>query len=311
MYQNQSLEKLYDPSKKPASLHIKRNVTAMKKSIIIIAFLLITNAVFSQKKPYVIYNAQGKKVSYEKMLKSLGKSDVVLFGELHNNPISHWLQYEVTSDLNTNKQLILGAEMLEAESQETLNDYLNDKISSKDLDSLVKLWPNYKTDYAPLVNFAKEKQLPFVATNIPRRYANLVYKKGFAALDTLSNEEKGWMAPLPIAFDSELPTYKAILTTMGDHGSPELVEAQAMKDATMAYFILKNYKKDLLFIHYNGAYHSDSYEGILWYLKKERNDLKYTTISTVSQDEVSKLDKENLKKADFIICVDSNMTSTY
>jgi uncharacterized iron-regulated protein len=283
----------------------------MKKSIIIIAFLLITNAVFSQKKPYVIYNAQGKKVSYEKMLKSLGKSDVVLFGELHNNPISHWLQYEVTSDLNTNKQLILGAEMLEAESQETLNDYLNDKISSKDLDSLVKLWPNYKTDYAPLVNFAKEKQLPFVATNIPRRYANLVYKKGFAALDTLSNEEKGWMAPLPIAFDSELPTYKAILTTMGDHGSPELVEAQAMKDATMAYFILKNYKKDHLFIHYNGAYHSDSYEGILWYLKKERNDLKYTTISTVSQDEVSKLDKENLKKADFIICVDSNMTSTY
>jgi len=234
-----------------------------------------------------------------------------LFGELHNNPISHWLQYEVTSDLNPNKPLILGAEMLEAESQGTLNDYLDDKISSKDLDSLVKLWPNYKTDYAPLVNFAKEKQLPFVATNIPRRYANLVYKKGFAALDTLSNEEKGWIAPLPIAFDSELPTYKAILTTMGDHGSPELVEAQAMKDATMAYFILKNYKKDHLFIHYNGAYHSDSYEGILWYLKKERNDLKYTTISTVSQDEVSKLNKENLNKADFIICVDSNMTSTY
>ena len=76
-------------------------------------------------------------------------------------------------------------------------------------------------------------------------------------------------------------------------------------------FILKNYKKDHLFIHYNGAYHSDSYEGILWYLKKERNDLKYTTISTVSQDEVSKLNKENLNKADFIICVDSNMTSTY
>jgi len=283
----------------------------MNKSIIIIAFLLITNAVFSQKKPYVIYNAQGKKVSYEKMLKSLDKSDVVLFGELHNNPISHWLQYEVTSDLNPNKPLILGAEMLEAESQGTLNDYLDDKISSKDLDSLVKLWPNYKTDYAPLVNFAKEKQLPFVATNIPRRYANLVYKKGFAALDTLSNEEKGWIAPLPIAFDSELPTYKAILTTMGDHGSPELVEAQAMKDATMAYFILKNYKKDHLFIHYNGAYHSDSYEGILWYLKKERNDLKYTTISTVSQDEVSKLNKENLNKADFIICVDEDMTSTY
>ena len=283
----------------------------MNKSIIIIAILLITHSVFGQKKPYVIYNAAGKKVSYEKMLKSVVKSDIVLFGELHNNPISHWLQYEVTSDSNADKQLILGAEMLEADSQEILNDYLIDTISSKELDSLVKLWPNYKTDYAPLVNFAKDHKLPFVATNIPRRYANLVFKKGFKGLDSLSNEEKGWMAPLPIAFDSELPTYKNILTMMGDHGSPELVKAQAMKDATMAHFILKNYKNGHLFIHYNGAYHSDSYEGILWYLKKERNDLKYTTLSTVSQDDVNTLLKENHKKADFIICVDSNMTSTY
>jgi len=283
----------------------------MNKSIIIIAILLITHSVFGQKKPYVIYNAAGKKVSYEKMLKSVVKSDIVLFGELHNNPISHWLQYEVTSDSNADKQLILGAEMLEADSQVILNDYLIDTISSKELDSLVKLWPNYKTDYAPLVNFAKDHKLPFVATNIPRRYANLVFKKGFKGLDSLSNEEKGWMAPLPIAFDSELPTYKNILTMMGDHGSPELVKAQAMKDATMAHFILKNYKNGHLFIHYNGAYHSDSYEGILWYLKKERNDLKYTTLSTVSQDDVNTLLKENHKKADFIICVDSNMTSTY
>jgi len=283
----------------------------MNKSIIIIAILLITHSVFGQKKPYVIYNAAGKKVSYEKMLKSVVKSDIVLFGELHNNPISHWLQYEVTSDSNADKQLILGAEMLEADSQEILNDYLIDTISSKELDSLVKLWPNYKTDYAPLVNFAKDHKLPFVATNIPRRYANLVFKKGFKGLDSLSNEEKGWMAPLPIAFDSELPTYKNILTMMGDHGSPELVKAQAMKDATMAHFILKNYKNGHLFIHYNGAYHSDSYEGILWYLKKERNDIKYTTLSTVSQDDVNTLLKENHKKADFIICVDSNMTSTY
>lgn len=282
----------------------------MNKSILILVFLLITNAALSQKKPYVIYNDQGKKVSYEKMLKSLGKSDIILFGEFHDNPIAHWLQYEVTSDLNAHKSLILGAEMLEADGQESVNDYLNDRISSKGLDSLVKLWPNYKTDYAPLVNFAKDKQLPFIATNIPRPYANLVYKKGFDALDSLSNAQKEWIAPLPIEFDSELSTYKDFLNTMGDHGSPELVMAQAMKDATMAHFILKNYRDGHLFIHYNGAHHSDYYEGILWYLKKERDDLKYTTISTVSQEDVNTLDKENLKKADFIICVDSHMTST-
>ena len=150
-----------------------------------------------------------------------------------------------------------------------------------------------------------------MATNIPRRYARLVHKNGFEALDSLSAEEKGWIAPLPIPFDSELATYRKILVDMGDHGSPELVKAQAIKDATMAHFILKNYKKDHVFIHYNGAYHSDFYEGILWYLKQDRNDVKYGTISTVSQDDVSQLSKKNYNKADFIICVDSNMTKTY
>lgn len=284
----------------------------MKKSaIILILLLLIANTAFSQKKAYVIYNSKGKKVSYEKMIKTLVKKDVVFFGELHNNPIAHWLEYEITVDLSEARSVILGAEMFEADNQAVLNDYLKTTIAYKELDSLARLWPNYKTDYAPLVDFAKEKELPFVATNIPRRYANLVYRKGFGALDSLSDAEKEWMAPLPIPFDSELPTYKNILLMMGDHGSPELVQAQATKDATMAHFILKNYKKDHLFIHFNGAYHSDRYEGILWYLKRARNDMNCGSISTVSQDDVNKLLEENHHIADFIVCVDKNMTNTY
>ncbi len=245
------------------------------------------------------------------MLKSLEERDIVLFGELHDNPISHWLQYELTTDLDKSRDLILGAEMFEADNQNPLNDYLKDRITSKDLDSLARLWVNYPTDYAPLVNYAKEKQLPFIATNIPRKYANMVYKKGFGALDSLTPQEKAWIAPLPIIFDSQLETYQNILVMMGDHGTPELVMAQAIKDATMAHFIMENYVENQLFIHYNGAYHSDYYEGILWYLKKAKPDLKYGTISTVSQENMGKLLKEHQGKADFIICVDEDMTSTY
>lgn len=283
----------------------------MKKLILFLSILLISNSAFSQKNPYVIYNAKGKKVSYKKMLKTLVKSDVILFGEQHNSAITHWLQYEVTQDLSTKRNLILGAEMLEADNQTQLDDYLKGTIDYKGLDTLARLWPNYKTDYAPLVDIAKEKNLKFVATNIPRRYANLVYRKGFNALDSLSVQEKSWIASLPIPFDSELKTYKSILKMMGDHGTPELVMSQASKDATMAHFILKNYKKGSLFLHYNGAFHSDFYEGILWYLKRSQPNLKYATISTVVQKNIKKLLEENKFKADFIICVDENMTTTY
>jgi len=96
----------------------------------------------------------------------------------------------------------------------------------------------------------------------------------------------------------------------GQRGN-NLPKAQAVKDATMAYFILKNFQKDSLFIHYNGAYHSDNYEGILHYLQKKMPDLKYATITTVSQKDISKLSEENRNRADFIICVVANMTTTY
>lgn len=281
------------------------------KNFLLIIICFLTIQANSQKVAYQIYNAKGKKVSYKKMLKTVAEKDILLFGELHNNPIAHWLQYELTSDLHQKRSLMLGAEMMEADNQEVLNKYLKGEITQKALDTLARLWPNYKTDYAPLIEFAKENDLKFIATNIPRRNARVVFKKGFEALDSLPDEEKQWIAPLPIPFDPELKTYKNILTMMGDHGSPKLVMAQASKDATMAHFILKNYKDGDLFIHYNGAYHSNEYEGIMWYLKQSRPELNYASISTVSQEDISKLLEENKFLADFIICVDSDMTTTY
>ena len=284
----------------------------MKKTFLLAlgCWLLIT--AFSQNKPaYVLYNAKGKKVSYEKMLKTLQQKDVVLFGEFHNNPISHWLQLEVTKDLKQKRDLVLGAEMLEQDNQSALDLYLQGKLSAKGLDSMARLWKNYPTDYAPLVNFAKENNIVFAATNVPRRYAAMVSKGGFQVLDTISVKEKTWMAPLPIAYNAELPGYKNMQAMMPGHGGENLPKAQAIKDATMAYFILQYSKPGSLFIHYNGAYHSENYEGIVWYLKTSKPEIKISTITTVSQKDLHKLLSENKHKADFIICVDEDMTTTF
>jgi uncharacterized iron-regulated protein len=201
--------------------------------------------------------------------------------------------------------------MFEADNQQALNNYLAGKISAKGLDSSARLWSNYKTDYAPLVNFAKEKNYPFVATNIPRKYAALVSKKGFEALDTIPSTEKNWMAPLPMDYDSTLPGYVNMVKMMGGHGGPNLPKAQATKDATMAYFILQSIKAGTIFLHFNGSYHSENYDGINWYLKKKQPGLAIGTITTVSQQNLKSLLAENKGKADFIICVDEDMTNTY
>lgn len=283
----------------------------MKKMIFSLLVILSFTAAAQKKQPYIIYNAKGKKVSYEKMLKTIADKDILLFGEFHNNAIAHWLQLEVTKDLSGKRDLVLGAEMFEQDNQEALDLYLAGSIKQKQLDSMARLWKNYPTDYAPLVNFAKENKIAFAASNVPRRYASMVAKSGFGVLDSLPAKEKAWIAPLPIAYDAELPGYKKMIEMMGGHGGENLPKAQAIKDATMAHFMLKYYKPGSLLIHYNGAYHSDFYDGLNWYLKRQNPSLKIVTISTVSQKDIHKLSAEHLGRADFIICVDEDMTNTY
>ena len=290
----------------------------MKPILNVCIFILATLVATAQdKQAYRVFDSKGKESDYAQLLKQSKKADVVFFGEQHNNPISHWLQIELAEDLEkeTSGKLIMGAEMFERDNQAILNEYLSGQISSKNFEEEARIWDNYATDYKPLVELAKSKKLPFIATNVPRRYANMVYKQGLESLNPLTSEAKSWIAPLPIEVDMNLPSYQAMIKMMGGHGSAaasdNLVKSQAVKDATMGYFIAQNLKKGHVFLHFNGSYHSDLKEGTVWYLRKYAGGKDVVNIATVEQDNIEKLDQENLGKADFIICVPAKMTKTY
>jgi len=323
----------------------------MKKQLIILlaaAFALLS---FTSDKPaYLLYNSDGKTVKYSKMLKALEEADIIFFGELHTDPIAHWMQFELTKELFSAKPgaLVLGAEMFESDNQLILNEYLDGLYQASKYEAEMRLWNNYETDYKPVVEFAKTHQIPFIATNIPRRYASMVHKGGFEALEKLSPEDKSYIAPLPILYDPEVKCYKDMLDMeapptkeappmkeapameeapkeMPDqpkemppaHGKgmpafnlENLPKAQAAKDATMAHFILENWSEGKCMFHFNGSYHSNNHEGIVWHLKKQNADLKIVTINTVLQKEIDALSDENLNSADYIICVPESMTRT-
>lgn len=262
---------------------------------------------------FVIYNSKGKKVSYKKMKKSLLVQEFVFFGEYHDNPISHWMELEILKDLNTAHgiKLQVGFEMFEQDQQLLLNDYMSGTINDNTFEDSCRLWPNYKTDYKPLIMYAKENKVFCLASNTPRKFASLLFKKGREGLDSLSDSDKSYITPLDFVIDTTLSQY-ASLKEMEQHmGGGFLMEAQAFKDATMSYFILKNKKPENIMYHVNGAYHSDYNQGIVWYIRKALPEAKIATISTVTQENISKLDEENLGKADFIICVPESMTRTH
>jgi len=259
---------------------------------------------------YRLYDREGTQIAYEKTIDRLAEAEVVLFGELHDNTLIHQTQISMTEGLfkKRGENLILGAEMFDSDNQLILDEYLAGLILHRHLVAEAKVWDNYETDYSVLVDFAKEHGLKFIATNIPRRYAGLVSREGIKALDGLSGEAKQYIAPLPVAVALATPGYREMMEMNLDMGhgmqmNPgNLVAAQAVKDATMAYFILKNLASKKLFLHFNGVYHSQNYGGIYWYLKKVAPELNVLTLSSVETESLEFKD-EYRGLGDFILVV--------
>ena len=72
---------------------------------------------------------------------------------------------------------------------------------------------------------------------------------------------------------------------------------------------IKDKSKNSIFLHFNGSYHSDNYESIVYYLKKYNPNLKIMTITSADQKELDSLEKTGV--ADFAIVTPLAMTKTY
>ena len=284
----------------------------------LMTLLLSLTALLSYAQPktaYSIFTADGKQTDYGKMLKTLQDADIIFIGETHNCPVAHWMEYEITSDMirKSPKGLTLGAEMFETDNQLLVDEYTSGVISSDKFEAEAKLWDNYWTDYASLLFLAREHGLKFVATNVPRRYASYVKDNGLEALQSLSDEAKSLMAPLPILFDeaAQDEAMFGFMQMIGGNGSANshFAEAQAIKDATMAWFIAQNF--DRKFIHFNGNFHSDNRAGIIPYLEQYLPGKKIATVCSARQDSINSLDKENRSRADFIIVAPTDFPMSY
>lgn len=279
-------------------------------------FLLLSfHSKAQEMRAYQLFDKTGQPATFAKMLEKSEQTDVVLFGELHNNPISHWLQLELSMALyqQIGENLVMGAEMFEADNQLIIEEYFSGLVSERNFRAEARFWSNYNTDIKPLLEFARENNLRFIATNVPRRYAALVHSSGLEALAELDPQALKYIAPLPIAYDEELPGYKEMLEMSAMHGqiNPNFPMAQAIKDATMAHFILENLEAGKTFIHFHGTFHSNNYEGIVWYLAQSSRNPNIVTIATLEQEQVEVLEEKHLNIADFIIAVPSRMTKTH
>lgn len=287
----------------------------MQKLLLLIFSLAVCSQIVAQGdlKAYQFYQ-DSTPISFEKAIDVMSESNVVLFGEFHDHAMVHWLQLKAAQYLMKREKLIMGGEFFETDDQLLLDELLSGVTPMKKFKAEAKLWPNFETDYQPIIQLAIDSQITFIATNIPRRYASFVARNGIDTLSSFSNAARSLMPPLPMPFSMETPGYQEVFDMMGGgHGmeSENFVKAQALKDYTMAYNIGENTKKKSLFLHFNGDFHSADNGGIYWYLNELYPKLKVTSIKVVQIMHEDTVSVDELVGGDIILVVSEDFTRTH
>ncbi|MBU0753975.1 MAG: ChaN family lipoprotein, partial [Planctomycetes bacterium] len=112
--------------------------------------------------------------SLDRIASELAWAEVIFLGEQHNDPVAHWLEKEIFAAVHRLKgSVALSMEMFDRDVQVILNGYLRGDYMERHFLEAARPWPEYASDYRPLVEYAKACGLPVIAANAPRRLVNL------------------------------------------------------------------------------------------------------------------------------------------
>ena len=187
------------------------------------------------------YTPEGKAISLKQAVKLLKDYDVIMFGEYHDQTAVHQEQLAFLKEYYyKNNNIALSLEMIEKDNEETLKKYLKGEITEDEFLETTRPWPNYKEDYAPLVNFCKDKNLDVIASNIPRYLASQYAKEG--TFDNIAADKKQYLPRVHITDkDRYFEEFSKVMINGGMQMPPEKIwnfyRSQCIKDDVMAQSI--------------------------------------------------------------------------
>lgn len=158
-------------------------------------------------KHFRVFTGEGEPATLEDVVRAMAGVDVVLVGEIHTDPVGHWIEAELVREAlaltgagdehGAVRTMALSLEMFERDVQGILDEYLRDLITEDQFLASARPWEHYDPDYEPMVEMAKAAGVPVVAANAPRRYVNRVSRLGRESLDDLSYWALSFLPPLP------------------------------------------------------------------------------------------------------------------
>jgi len=297
----------------------------MKTTFFHVALLLWGLSVFGQESQTPLASLPSPSEGANARIRSAFlETDVLVIGEEHNDKPGHNWKLDLFRQLvfhagNPSSLYCLSLEMLETDQNPILQEYWRGEISEASYLKGTVHWNNYKTDYHPLVAFAKENRIPVIPANPPRRYVSLVSQAGLSGLRSLDVIVLSYLPPLYTLELWKNPNYEVrlrdLFSAMGQHhgtahlkgNSPStenMILAQHLWDAGMSHQIAQTVRhRSCKVFHINGRFHSDYGGGVPYRLRQM--GLKVVTVSLRPSDAKTDTSEGDSPIADFEIFADT------
>ena len=272
-----------------------------------------------------VYRGSGEASTIEAILKDAREYDVIFLGEIHTDPVAHYLEKRLLEGI-ADEKTTLSLEMFETDVQTVVDEYLAGLISEEHLIAAGRAWKTYKTDYRELIEFAKLRKMPVLAANAPRRYVNRVSRLGRESLADLPAQAKAFLPPLPYAEASA--DYGAKFTKVmeesrkkaaesktavpqGEMNIPRALATQSLWDAGMSFSIAQHLTRQpgRRVVHVNGGFHTEQHLGTAEQLLRYRPGVKAMVVTMLPSKQFPNFDSEAMRgKGDFVIVTDAALS---
>lgn len=295
--------------------------------------------------PHRVFDSRRKQwIDFETLVQRANSMNVVFVGENHDDTPGHAMELALLEGIARRRAkdggpVVLSLEMFERDAQGNLDAYLHGTIDEATFLAKSRPWPNYVSDYRPLVELAKKESWPIIAANVPRPIANVVSRAGLAALDTLARDVRAQQVAAMVScpddkyaklfrswFNGEMnaaghgvpvagPNISAdsakMLAVNAAATEQRYYEAQCVKDETMGESVAMALRggngtegadAGALVVHMNGSFHTDYKLGTADRAMRRAKDARSMVISIVPTPNLDMADgKAERAKADYII----------
>ncbi len=281
--------------------------TMMKKLPVILFTLTLTalvNSCSANEKyiePRFFDVNQGREADASQVLPRLQESRLVLVGEHHTDMDHHAAQLQVVQMLHkAGADVTIGMEMFSSDSQQALNRWVSGEIGDAEFQKIYyNNWNFPWSLYSSIFEYARDKKIPIVGLNVPRKITRQVARQGF---QSLSETQKEKLSHITCRVDKEYMEY--IRKAYGGHAHGNLnfiyfCEAQLVWDSAMADNALRylNSNPDTVMVILAGTGHVRK-QAIPAKIRS-RSDMPYTVILPEVPGHIEK-STVNRKDADYI-----------